>query len=776
MSVNSRRNIAVKTTLRILTVAVIAFVIYLLVPFENERLSRDYSQVILAKDSSFMRVFLNGEQQWLLPPVLQPDIPENLKSAVLTFEDQYFYKHFGVNPVALVRATYLNAKHGKIVSGGSTISMQLARMIRKKPRTFWNKFRETLLAVKLEAHLSKEEILKEYLTHAPYGSNIRGNLAASYRFFGKKPNQLTWGEAALLAVLPNAPGVIFPTSNQDILTKKRNGLLEKLLVNELIDKETYELSLLEKIPSTIIPFPLHAPHLTERIHAENQLNVVYTTIDAEIQSDVNFFAKQHASQLSQLGIRNVSTLIVDNTSGEVVGYVGSHDYHDLDRNGRVDGVQAARSSGSILKPFLYALSIDDGHILPQTLIKDVPTYFSSFSPNNASEKFSGVSLAKEALIHSLNIPAVRLLNTYGLEKFYNQLKAAGVSSLFRNADEYGLPLILGGAEVTPWDMARLYSGFSNGGVFSDISYLKNQPKGYQTKLVSSGAAHLILDEMKELLRPGLEFYWKKYSSQKPIAWKTGTSYGHKDAWAVGSTPKWTVVVWAGNFDGESNNSLTGMRSAGPLLFNIFNALPEDGEVWYEADPSDFVQVNICASTGFYASLNCPNTEEVNAPVNMKPLGICPYHQRYFAEEHTGGTYSVCSHCWSGDQQLTHQLKFTPDINFYLRKNGNLVETEPTHNPICATRQEQGILQIIYPLHNANIFVPKDFDGQRQSLVGKVASQFPNRELFWYLDDELLGSTVKRPSFPLQLDGGRHTLTVVDTEGNKDQVRFSAILN
>ncbi len=770
-----KRNSALKSLISILSIGALSFAVYVITPLPKEKLSNDYSQVILAKDSSFLRVFLNEEQQWLLPPSLQNEIPENLKQAVITFEDQYFYQHWGVNPVSLIRAVYLNMKNDRIVSGGSTISMQLARMMSNNPRTYWNKIREIFLAFKLEFHLGKEEILKQYLTHAPYGSNIRGNLAASYRFFGKKANQLTWSEAALLAVLPNAPGVIFPTSNQEVLTKKRNGLLKKLLEKGLIDGETFELSLLEKIPSSIIPFQLLAPHLTDRIHAENQLDVVYTTIDPEIQRESNFFAQQHASQLAQLGIRNVSVIVVDNTNGEVAAYIGSHNYHDLDRNGRVDGVQAARSSGSILKPFLYALAVDDGHILPQTLIKDVPTYFNSFSPNNASEKFTGVSPAKEALIYSLNVPAVRLLNAYGLAKFYNQLEAAGVSTLFRTADEYGLPLILGGAEVTPWDMAKLYSGLSNGGVFRNISYLENQSRSFQAQLVSAGASHLILEEMKELLRPGLEFYWKKYSSQRPIAWKTGTSYGHKDAWAAGSTPKWTVVVWVGNFDGESNNSIAGMKSAGPLLFNIFNALPDDRQSWYEFKPKDFVKVNICRETGFYAGSNCPHRDEVNAPINMKSLKICPYHQRFYLEN-KGVEYAVCSHCWSGNQNLSHHLKFTPDINYYLRNNGNLVEIEPVHNPACLVKQEQDILQIIYPLQNAKIFIPKDFDGEYESMVSKVASQFPNRELFWYLNDELLGSTVKKPSFPLKLTEGRHTLTVVDTEGNRDQVRFSAIMN
>lgn len=749
----------------------LAFGVYLIIPLNQQELHADYSQVILAEDGSFLRVYLNDNEQYLLSPQLQDSIPDNLKQAVLTFEDQYFYRHPGVNPVSLFRALYWNVKHRRIVSGGSTITMQLARMIRGAPRTHWNKFLEILLAVKLEVHLSKEEILQQYLIHAPYGSNVRGYLAASHRFFAKHPQQLTWAEAALLAVLPNAPGHIFPSSHEEALLAKRNFLLKKMREKDIVDDETYELSLLESIPNELIPFDLHAPHLADRIHQNNDLDVIRTTINPEIQSETNFFVKQHAARMALLGIRNISALVVDNETGGVAAYVGSQDYHDLENNGRVDGVMAPRSSGSILKPFLYALAIDDGLILPETLIKDVPTYYNSFSPSNASEKFSGVIPANEALVYSLNIPAVRLLNAYGVDKFYNQLKEAGVSTLFRTPDEYGLPIILGGAEVTPWDISRLFRGLANGGSFQDIHYLKSQQDTYTTQLVSAGASYLILDELKELIRPGLEFYWKKYSSQQPVAWKTGTSYGHKDAWAVGSTPKWTVVVWVGNFDGESNKGLAGMTSAGPLLFNIFQVLEED-DSWFEPQPEDYVKVTTCKHTGFYASRDCPDRVETDAPTNMKPLRVCPFHQRLYIEDN----HRVCSRCWHGNQQVTNQLAFSSDINYYLRQNGNLVNSVLPHKPDCPVGNDGAALQIIYPLQNANVFIPKDFDGDHQKLVAKVASQFPDRELFWYLNEELIGTTQKTGSFPLMLKKGKQRLTVVDSEGNEDHVVFSTLTN
>ncbi|MGL1887113.1 MAG: penicillin-binding protein 1C [Reichenbachiella sp.] len=763
-----------KFTFYLLGGCFIVLFIYLLSPLGDHQLSRDYSQVILAKDSTFLRVFLNKDEQWCLPPSLQEKIPKKLKVATLNYEDQYFYYHPGFNPYALLRAFYLNIKHRKVISGGSTITMQLARMIHSKPRTFLNKMSEMLLALKLELKHSKKYLLKDYLTHAPYGSNIRGYIAASYRFYGKKPDQLTWSEAATLAVLPNAPSMVFPSKNDDRLQDKRNALLLKLFQQGIINEETYQLSLMERVPTKIIPFPLAAPHLTERIHKENQLPVVCTTIDPNIQYETNFFLKQHAARMQQLGVNNVCAIVVDNTNSTVVSYVGSQDFNDLINNGRVDGIQANRSSGSILKPFLYALSIDEGLILPQTLIKDVPTYFSSFSPSNASKNFSGIVPASQALIHSLNIPAVRLLNAYGVNKFYNLLQAAGIRSLFRNPDDYGLPLILGGAEVSAWDMAKLYMGLANDGKFNDISYLSSTLVKQKSALISSEASHLILEEMKELIRPGLEFYWKKYSSQRPIAWKTGTSYGNKDAWAAGCTPKWTIIVWVGNFDGTSNNALSGMRSAGPLMFNILNSLPKNPKTKWFKDLKSYSSVEICEQTGFYATSSCPDTELVNAPKTMKPLKACPYHEIIFTD--INGNNEVCSRCWSNNHVKNYALKFPPDVNYYLRKNGTLTESSPIHNPNCAVRQEHDVLQIIYPLSKANLFIPKDFDGEYQPLIGRVASQFPERELFWYLDETFLGSTVRKPSLPLSLKEGKHELTVIDSQGNKDQVEFSVILN
>ncbi|RED95307.1 penicillin-binding protein 1C [Marinoscillum furvescens] len=746
----------------------LALLLYVALPI-HPKISPDYSQVILARDSTFLRVFLNSDEQWCLPPTLQKTIPVKLEAALLNYEDQHFYRHPGVNPVALLRAVYLNTKHGKIVSGGSTLTMQLGRMIRNKPRTIFQKIQEILLAFHLEIYYSKDELLAMYLNHAPFGSNVRGYLAASYRFFDKPPHQLSWAEASTLAILPNAPGMIFPGQAQKKLLAKRNQLLSRLYEKGTISKETMELSILEPAPEEVTPFPLAAPHLTEHIHQYNHLPIVRTTLDADLQREANFFVKQHSSRLQESGIDNACALIIHNETGEIRSYVGSQDFNDLSKSGRVDGILASRSSGSILKPFLYAMAIDEGHILPNTLIHDLPTYFQSFSPNNASERFSGIVPAATALVHSLNIPAVRLLNAVGLHKFYTNLKLAGVQSLFRPADEYGLPIILGGAEVTPWDMGRLFRGMAIGGTFPNIHYSITDLENRAPKVLSTAASYLILDQLQELIRPGLEFYWKKYGNQRKIAWKTGTSYGHKDAWAIGSTPDWTIVVWVGNFDGSSNKNLSGMRSAGPLLFNLLQLLPEDKNPWFEVPLQESVLVKTCKTSGFYATANCPDTLSI-APKHMKPMSVCSFHEKIWVTDDE--RYQVCSHCWSHDRVAKEMLNYPPDVNYYLRKNGGLASYTPPHNPKCPTRQAGSLLKILYPSQNSNIFVPQDFDGTKQAVIGRVAHQHVSKKLYWYMDNELIGKTERSPTLPLQLTKGSHILSVTDTEGNRDEVHFS----
>jgi penicillin-binding protein 1C len=752
----------------------IGFILYLLFPISKPLMNMDYSLVVKDEKGKMLRVFLNGNQQWCLPPEDSVRIPVKLKSAVLCFEDNYFRWHPGVNMVSICRAVYQNVTHRHIVSGASTITMQVARLRNRDKRTWGNKVVEMFLAFKMELHYSKRTILKLYLDHAPYGSNIIGYRAASERYFRKQPQQLSWAEAALLAVLPNAPTMVSPLANRDELKSKRNRLLNRMFQKKDFDKATLDLALLEPVPSHEYPFEIVAAHLTQRIeNRKNDNKIVVTTIDYRLQRHLEALLKQYISSLSHQGIHNASALIVETQTGKVKAYLGSQDFFDDKGEGQVDGIVAHRSSGSILKPFLYALSMDDGLIIPQTLMKDVPTYFDAFSPNNADEKFNGIIPAKEALIRSLNIPAVRLLNMFGVSRFYSFLVNAGVSTLFRQPEDYGLPLIIGGAEVNVWDMAMLYRGLASKGKFAPLHYLLNdstRERNESHQLISSGACFLTLDMLRELKRPGAEFYWEQYQDQKPIAWKTGTSYGHKDAWAVGTSPQWTIAVWVGNFNGETNLNLAGAVSAGPLLFDIFNYLPHDAHLrWFEKTEMDFRNATICEETGFLAGPYCDHKKITDVPIFMLPLRLCPFHQNIFMDK--DNKYSVCSYCWKPGYQEKNILAYPADVTYYLRQRGQLVDDVPEHDPSCTKIAGASPFQIIYPTDSAYLGIPRDFDGKFQKIIAKVAHNHPSKKVLWYLDDQYLGSTILKHNMALKAKYGWHQLLAVDENGYEEKVRF-----
>ncbi len=742
-------------------------IIFLAIPPSSPLFPVDYSTVIEDEDGQLLHVYLNKKEQWHFPPG-DDRIPEKLQSAVISFEDERFQRHIGIDLQAIARATYNNISEGKITSGASTLTMQVARMRNPKERNYLNKFIEVIDALKIDLHYSKEEILHLYLNQAPYGGNVVGYRTASYKFFGKQPQQLTWGEAATLAVLPNAPGLIYPNKKDERLLIKRNSLLKKLFEKGIIPQQTYELASIEPVPDHFISFDSEAPHLARWLKQQNPgESLIQTTISKKIQRTANQIAQKHQNILEPFGIHNLSILIADTKTGAIKAYVGSPDFFDNQHGGQVDGVQSARSSGSILKPFLYALSMDEGLILPQTLIRDLPTYFEGFAPNNASEKFLGVASAKEALVSSLNIPAVRLLNSYGVFQFYAVLKKAGVSTFFRSADDYGLPLILGGAEVNMWDMVALYRALANEGQVKPNQILQKDTLTQSQPIFSSGASFLTLDILKELVRPGSEYYWRSFNRRRPIAWKTGTSFGHKDAWAVGVNPQYTIGVWVGNFNGETNKNLSGASSAGPILFDLLQTLPSDPkQKWFTKNDMDFSQKRICSLSGFSATSACIAVDTVDAPYYMKPLKTCDYHQiKYFSNS---GKYQTCSHCWSSLGALKKSVTtYSPDIAYYLRENGQYIERIPTHYPHCPRYKSEQSVQIIYPNLEAKLFLPRDYDGEIQQVLCKVGNTQSVEKVFWYLDDVFLGSTEIDHKMAVKFKPGNNTLKVVDENGSED---------
>jgi penicillin-binding protein 1C len=769
-----RKWLSVKRNRTVSILFTVVVFLFLLIP--SPSFPPDYSTVVLDTDGKILHVSLNRKEQWCLPPDPAFKIPDKLKQAVLEYEDRWFAWHWGVNPVSVFRALARNARSGGVKSGASTITMQVARISRPKPRTIPNKILEIFQALKLETLHSKQSIFRAYLDHAPYGRNVVGVRAASLRYFGKLPEHLSWAEAACLAVLPNNPGLIAPGRRTELLRKKRDALLKRLAVKGALEQSSLGLAVLEPVPSESMPFFSTARHLARSLEsASNGGGIVRTTIDRDIQLRAESLVRDHVyGRLRPLGIRNAAAIVVETGSGKVRAYVGSQDFFDSENNGQVDGIGSPRSSGSLLKPFLYALAMDQGILLPQTEIKDVPTYYGAFSPSNASERYDGLVTVKDALVRSLNVPAVRVLYAYGVTPFYAFLKSAGVNTLFRIPEDYGLPLILGGAEVTVWDMAVLFRGLGRAGRFAPIQAVERgtrEPAG--RGLASPGACWLVLNMLRELRRPDYEYYWELYQNSWPLAWKTGTSYGQRDAWAAGVSPQWTVVVWAGNFTGEGNANVSGGPCAGTLLFALYNSLPKQpGRGWFETPVDDIEPATLCLETGYLAGAACERKQVVQAPRFMKPLKICPYHRRLFLS--ADGRMQVCAACWQpGKTVEVDRLVYPPDVEQFLRENGKPVTEVPPHNPSCSNRESEGMLEILYPQDNARLWIPRDLDGQIQKVTFRVAHREKESLIYWYLDDRYLGSTQNRHNKACLLSKGVHTLAIVDGDGNLARIRFTA---
>ncbi|MFP4430360.1 MAG: penicillin-binding protein 1C [Spirochaetaceae bacterium] len=764
-----------------------------LVPVPDPLFSGGYGTVVTDRRGEVLRVFLSPDEQWQLPP--GSEIPENLKAAVLHFEDREFYRHTGVRLPSILRALRQNLSAGRRVSGGSTLTMQLARIADPKPRTVASKILELFQAWRIEGRYSKDDILALYLDHAPYGGNIRGVAAASMLYYGKAPESLTWGEAATLAVLPNAPSLVSPLSDGEALRQKRNRLLGSLHRSGYFDPRTLESALREPLPQGTVDLPFRAPHFSRMIATRTGrpaggTGVITSSLDLELQQTLERLAGFHNRLLRRQGVTNLSVLVVDNPTGEVRGYIGSADFFDGEHAGQVDGVWAPRSTGSILKPFLYALAIDDGLLLPGSLLEDIPVNFGGFSPENIDRRYRGLVPMEEALTASLNVPAALTLSQVGLERFYFLLENGGLSTLFRPPGDYGLPLVLGGAEASPWDVARLYRGLATGD-FSDLSVelrgaagpqeagtfgggtpvSARGPVGAQTpgstrSPISPGARHLILETLKDVQRPGAEALWGRFQDGFPVAWKTGTSYGRRDAWAVGLTPEWTVVVWAGDFAGRPNPDLRSTSAAAPLLFDILNTLRQGREpTWFSPPPGAFDHLEVCAETGYRATVACEETRYALVPRGARPLRRCPYHERIYVSSNTNRR--VDSRCWSpGEYEAKNVLVVPPAAAAYLPT----VPPVPPWEAACGAAGDEAVA-ITYPNDNARLYLPRRIDGASQGITLRASHREAGTRIFWYLDEVLVGETERHHNILARLEPGDHVLTVVDAGGHRDSVRF-----
>ncbi len=740
-----------------------------------------------------------NDEQWRFPTL--DTVPKKFAQALIAFEDQRFYAHPGVDPVALVRAMGQFVRQGRIVSGGSTISMQTIRLARqRKTRNLWQKAVEMLLATRLEQSYSKSDILALYASHAPFGGNVVGLDAASWRYFGKRPDLLSWAEAATLAVLPNSPALIHPGRNRQQLLDKRNRLLDRLQTRGLIDAAACALAKAEPLPEAPHPLPRLAPHLLDQAYAvfvktrKVQQSRIRTTLDATWQQQTTQLVQRHQQMLRYNEIHNAAAIVIDIETGEVLAYVGNAPGAGETRGEEVDIIKAPRSTGSLLKPLLYACALQEGLILPNSLLSDVPTQLSGYRPENYLRKYDGMVPARRALSRSLNVPFVQLLQQYGLEKFHFNLQKLGLTTIKRPAAHYGLPLILGGAEGNLWELTGLYASMArtlnhyatyvgkyDPNDFRPPHYLYEQPvhNAKPTKRIaeapwlSAAAIRMTFDAMQEVERPNSEGNWQHFRSERRIAWKTGTSIGFRDAWAIGVDARYAVGVWVGNADGEGRPGLVGVLTAAPLLFDIFKRLPAGG--WFEIPYPEMIQAPVCRLSGYRALPTCTPTDTIWIPAAGLRAPGCPFHQIVHLD--TSGRWQVSADC-EAPHRIRHESWFVlPPLEEHYFKAKN-----PTYKPLPLFRKDcqqtaghaASIMQLIYPRRPTRIYVPVDLNGQLSRTVFTIAHRNPETAIYWHLDDTFIGSTHTFHSMELNPPEGSHLLTLVDEQGNRLEQHFEII--
>ena len=603
--------------------------------------------------------------------------------------------------------------------------------------------------------------------------------AASWRYFNRNAHDLSWAESAALAVLPNAPSLIYPGKNQERLLKKRNTLLEKLLESKVIDSLTFELSILEELPQKPYPLPQIAPHLLQNIANSNYGKHVQTTIKKQVQEQTNAIVKNHYNQLRQNEIHNIAVLVLDVNTRKVISYVGNAPTDKTHQNA-VDVINKPRSTGSILKPFLYAAMLDAGDLLPNTLVPDVPTQFGSYNPQNYNKDFDGAVTAKRALARSLNVPSVRLLQQFGLDRFYHYLKQLELKDIKNNANHYGLSLILGGAESNLWDLCKSYAAMAG-----TVNHFNDNSSKYYTNefleptfftevdidfgnltdektIFDAASIYLTFESMKEVNRPEGDENWQFFDSSKQIAWKTGTSFGFRDAWAIGITKDFVVGVWVGNADGEGRPGLVGVQTAAPILFDVFDILPHSD--WFSKPFDEMQEVSICSKSGYRASPKCDDNEQTfiqSSGLKTKP---CPYHILVHLD--ASEQYQVNSSCESlNNIKNTSWFVLPPLIEYYYKSKNPFYKPLPPYRSDCIAEGSL-TMQFIYPKQSGKFFLPKDFDGNTNELVLKIAHSKPETTVFWYLDDIFIGSTKAIHDMAILPKSGQHLITVVDEFGNE----------
>jgi len=733
------------------------------------RIDVDFAPVVLAKDGTPLYTWITRDQQWRMQASLTEITPE-LRKAIVYKEDKRFYYHPGIDLLSVGRAMGSNLLHLKRTSGASTITMQVARMLDRQPRSYWRKLVEMFRALQLELKYSKDEILQLYLNLVPYGSNIQGVKAASLLYFSKSPDQLSLAEITALSIIPNRPNSLVIGKDNDRIVAARNKWLQRFKKASLFPVNIIDDALQEPLEAYRHDPPRTAPQLAWRLRwTYPGLQVIHSTIDAGKQLKAEGLVANYVRTLQLQNIYNAAVIVIDNRTHEVVTYIGSSDFYDRAHQGQVDGVRAPRSPGSTLKPLLYGLAFDKGLLTPKTVIADVPVNFAGYAPENYDLDFRGNVSIETALRQSLNIPAVKTLNSLGVANMLNGMKQAGITTLQEKKNKPGLSLILGGCEVRLGGLSNVYASFANGGVYhslrwSDSTTAKSAIRGKQ--VLSASAAYMLTGILSELSRPDLPNMAGSAVGVPHIAWKTGTSYGRKDAWSIGYDRNYTIGVWIGNFNGMGAPGLSGAGTATPLLFQLFNALSTQQTVSWQAAPPELSSRLVCAKTGKIPNDFC--TEQV---MDVYLQGIssndrCDHLKTVYlsADEQ----FSYCTSCLPANGYKIKQYENTaPDLAAFYDQRHVSYQRIPPHNPSC-TRVFSGAAPVITSLQDGMTYLIVDKD---QQLTLGCTTGPDVQQVYWYVNDHYVGSALAGAKLFFVPADNKVKISCTDDKGRSTTIRI-----
>lgn len=747
-----------------------------------------YATVLEDAKGNLLGAKIATDGQWRFPA---PDsLPWRYKKALIAFEDKRFYSHPGFDIRAIGRALIQNIRAGEVRSGGSTLTMQVIRLSRPgKPRNIFRKVIEIILATRLELKHSKEEILRIYAAHAPLGGNVVGIEAAAWRYFGCRLQDLSWGESAFLAVLPNNPAMIFPGRKEKLLREKRDRLLEKLFRNGEMDSLSLVLAKSEEIPEKPYPLPRLVPHLVELYAGGKQGGRIHTTIDSELQHNILQLLPYHQKTLASNEIYNTAVLVLETETGNVAAYIGNAVPEGIEGHGNeVDVIRAPRSTGSILKPFLYAAMLQSGEILPDMLVPDYPVRIQGFAPRNYDRTFQGAVQAKRAIARSLNVPAVHMLQQYGVPRFQKLLCDLGMRTLTFDPYHYGLTLVLGGAEGSLWDLCGIYASLCRELLHYPSLHGRYDPDDlHEPMLLKTGSSHkkdtvipeshsilgaaavyFMLEAMAEVNRPDAEGMWQWFEGSGKIAWKTGTSFGNRDGWAIGVTPAYVVGVWVGNASGEGRPLLTGLNCAAPIMFDVFRLLPKSR--WFSPPWDDMAQVIVCHESGYRSGPFCQHIDNIWAPFPGLTAKVCPFHRIIHLS--SDRKYRVSDICYSQDK-MVHVPWFVlpPAMEWFYRFHHIEYAVLPDWKEGCAIPGEFPSLDVLYPKTGSKVYIPRELGGTESKIICEAIHRRKNSRLFWHLDETFLGVTTDIHQKAINPPEGKHILTLTDDEGESVQVFF-----